>query len=321
MELPVKPYRYSPWLLRLSPPLSAPDNEPVNNGEPNRCRWAALRRGAYRRCRAIPACPILSTSLSAKDARPTRHPSPPTSFTHSPSPPAPPDAAIVARRWSYRSVGGTPRFRRNDRRAEMIVGEPEGINEVLRVRSKCSEQLVNVCRHRTSTLCRQATPQQVPGEILLEQTETVEIAEPSDHLACAQILDFVHSLGECLPHLKFTVRTSDVNELRLVSIREDLNISTGSALRGTPPRWGHELNDHAFEPPCEQRVLCGDILDSRHGPGERSAVDKPLTEPAHSQLLKHIGYDNPRHVPDGPGQTNSVDQCGVTGYQLLCNQL
>src|SRR6218665_2481994 len=94
MELPVKPYRYSPWLLRLSPPLSAPDNEPVNNGEPNRCRWAALRRGAYRRCRAIPACPILSTSLSAQDAPPPPPPSPPPSVRDPASQPPPPPPSL-----------------------------------------------------------------------------------------------------------------------------------------------------------------------------------------------------------------------------------
>ena len=65
---------------------------------------------------------------------------------------------------------------RSDRRAQVLGRIAKRINEVERVRAKPQAEPVNVRRNRGGALHREATVDQIPGEVLLDDGQAKEVA-------------------------------------------------------------------------------------------------------------------------------------------------
>jgi hypothetical protein len=108
-------------------------------------------------------------------------------------------------------------------------GEAVGIHEILRVRAQPQCEPVDVARDGCRTLRRQATVDEVPGEVLLDEVHAEQVAQPRQNLRRTGILDLRDAVAERLPLQQLAVRTRRLDQLGLVRVEEGRRLG-GDAL-------------------------------------------------------------------------------------------
>src|SRR5699024_2098580 len=107
-----------------------------------------------------------------------------------------------------------------DRGPTVLVAVSEGIDEVEGVgrelRAQTAQRLIELTRPRH----RQATVHQVPGHVLLDQAQTVGVAQAPEDLRLVGIGLLPHLLVQGLPLLQVHIGTRHLDELVLVGVEQ-----------------------------------------------------------------------------------------------------
>ena len=122
---------------------------------------------------------------------------------------------------------------------------------------------------------------QVPGEVLLDEVQAEQIAQPRQHLLRALVLDAVDAVGERLPLQQLGVGAGRFDELGLVGVEERRGL--GGRQLGCRAQRRRDIRDHLLHAAGEQLVLLVGAQAQLHRARGRAEVGDRLTELAEAR--------------------------------------
>ena len=202
----------------------------------------------------------------------------------------------------------------------MLRLKAEGIHEIERVRTQPRKQaIVDVVGNRRGTLGREAAVDEVPGEVLFDQSESEQVAKPGEHLDRLGIGDALERLGEGLPLQQFCVSKSRFDELVLVGVEERGRFGRRGLLRSAQaPR---ERSDHRLHSIRKQLALGCRVPHEPDRPGRRAEVSYRLHEFAKAGAIDGRVAHLPGDVAGQSARIRIPEFTGVVTQQALGDEL
>ena len=158
----------------------------------------------------------------------------------------------------------------------------------------------------------------MPGEVLLDELQAEQVAQPGEHLPGVIVGDAVHRIGEGLPLQQLTMRAGGFDEVGLVLVEELLAEHLVLACRAQTPG---DVGDHLLHTVGQQLVLLLSTQAVLDRAGCRAEVGDVLPEPSQPRTVEDLA----RRVLEGElGERRSIlvlELLREVGEQALADQL
>src|SRR6478735_5908686 len=196
---------------------------------------------------------------------------------------------------------------RRDGRAHVLGREAERVHEVLRVRTEPPAQAVDVRRDSARALRGEASVDEVPGQVLLDEAQPEEVAQPRQHLLRALVGDAVHGIRESLPLQQLAVGARRLDELGLVGVEERSGVFARQLRGGAEP--AGDVGDHLLHAPREELVLLVGAQAELDRAGRGPEIGDRLPELAQPRAVEHLAR--------GLADDDAGEGCGILTLELL----
>jgi hypothetical protein len=196
-------------------------------------------------------------------------------------------------------------------------GEAIGIHEILRVRAQPQREPVDVARDGCRTLRRQATVDEVPGEVLLDEVHAEQVAQPRQNLRRTGILDLRDAVAERLPLQQLAVRTRRLDQLAWFALKR---AAASAATPWTRAQSRRDVGDHLLDATREQLVL---LLGAAQldRPRRRAEVGDRLTESTQARTVEDLACGLLRGERRELRGIRALELLRIVGEQALADQL
>jgi hypothetical protein len=164
-------------------------------------------------------------------------------------------------------------------------GEAVGIHEILRVRAQPQRKPVDVARDGCRALRRQATVDEVPGEVLLDEVHAEQVAQPRQNLRRTGSSTFaMPSLNASHCSSSPCARAASISSAWFALKRA----AASAATPWTRAQSRRDVGDHLLDATREQLVLLLGAQPQLDRPRRRAEVGDRLTESTQARTVEDL---------------------------------